>query len=374
MGVCAEVLLKKFSVSNFKNFHKEFVMDFSNVHEYDFNSQCLKDGFVKNAIIYGENAVGKTNFGLALFDITYHLVDKMRNINSLASYINADSEINRADFCYEFQDAARSLVYTYSKSEGGQLQRESLMVNDDLVFDFDFSTGQGDFSKLKKFDLDTLNWEFRDNGISILRYMANNLTLSKEHPVMRIMKFVSGMLWFCSMGNGNSYVGLTSKNELITDFIIREGYVSDFEKFLNKYGVKEKILAARNPDGTQSLYFAHKRLVPFALASSGTNALMNFYYWYKQLDNVTFLYIDEFDAFYHFELAEKVVELLRDCIHVQSVLTSHNTALMANRFMRPDCYFILTRDRLVSLADATPRELHQGHNLEKLYMSGEFDG
>lgn len=55
------------------------------------------------------------------------------------------------------------------------------------------------------------------------------------------------------------------------------------------------------------------------------------------------------------------------------ILTVSYTALMANRFMRPDCYFILTRDRLVSLADATQRELRQGHNLEKLYMSGEFD-
>ena len=42
--------------------------------------------------------------------------------------------------------------------------------------------------------------------------------------------------------------------------------------------------------------------------------------------------------------------------------------------MRPDCYFILSDNKLTSFADATNRELREGHNLEKLYMSGEFDG
>lgn len=56
----------------------------------------------------------------------------------------------------------------------------------------------------------------------------------------------------------------------------------------------------------------------------------------------------------------------------QVILTSHNTNLLSNRIMRPDCYFILTKDKLCSLANATERELREGHNLEKLYMSGEF--
>lgn len=367
------MLLKCFRVKNFKNFAKEFVFDFARTKDYSFNGACLKDGLVKDAIIYGRNAVGKTNFGLAMFDITYHLVDKQRHPRMLSNYLNADSEEGEASFQYEFASGSDTFLYDYRKTSATELSYERLQVNGKTVFSFNFLTEERDFSHLQEFGLSTLNWEFRDKGVSLLRYMANNLVLPAEHPVMQIMNFVDGMLWFASLGAGNYYVGFSSKVEVMTDFIIREGLVGEFETFLNQYGVDEKIKPMKNPDGSTSLYFVHKKLVPFSMASSGTASLMTFFYWYKHIQKITFLFIDEFDAFYHYELAEKIIQLLRDDIDVQAVLTSQNTALMANRFMRPDCYFILTRDRLVSLADATQRELRQGHNLEKLYMSGEFD-
>ena len=86
------------------------------------------------------------------------------------------------------------------------------------------------------------------------------------------------------------------------------------------------------------------------------------------------MFIDEFDAYYHFELAESIVSILEKMPNTQVILTSHNTNLLSNKIMRPDCYFILTKDKLTALANATTRELREGHNLEKLYMSGEFNG
>ena len=69
-----------------------------------------------------------------------------------------------------------------------------------------------------------------------------------------------------------------------------------------------------------------------------------------------------------------IVQVLEKMKNTQVILTSHNTNLLTNRIMRPDCYFILTKDKLTSLANVTSRELREGHNLEKLYMSGEFNG
>ena len=138
--------------------------------------------------------------------------------------------------------------------------------------------------------------------------------------------------------------------------------------------VSIKICEIKDSDGKIRLYFDTKPPMLFSeVASSGTKALYNFFYWYKTAPDVSFMYIDEFDAFYHYELSETIVTMLEKMTGFQKILTSHNTNLLSNRIMRPDCYFILTSDKLTSLANATKRELREGHNLEKLYMSGEFD-
>ena len=80
--------------------------------------------------------------------------------------------------------------------------------------------------------------------------------------------------------------------------------------------------------------FPNKKLVDFNLAcSTGMSSLLLFYYWLCDIQDTnkapSFICIDEFDAFYHFELSRFIVEELKKS-NSQVLLTTHNTALLAN--------------------------------------------
>ena len=153
--------------------------------------------------------------------------------------------------------------------------------------------------------------------------------------------------------------------------------LNDLECFLNEMGIECKLVLKKLPDGQKELYFAHEKLVPFyGNASSGTLALVELYR--KLVFNVynsSLVYLDEFDAFYHYEMSDNVVRFFKKKYpDSQIIMTTHNTNLMTNRLMRPDCMFILSRKgTLTALCNATERELREGHNLEKMYISGEFE-
>jgi hypothetical protein len=53
-------------------------------------------------------------------------------------------------------------------------------------------------------------------------------------------------------------------------------------------------------------------------------------------------------------------------------LSTHNTYLMTNDLLRPDCNFILNNNQIKSLRDCTEKDLRFGHNIEKLYRGGAF--
>jgi AAA15 family ATPase/GTPase len=107
------------------------------------------------------------------------------------------------------------------------------------------------------------------------------------------------------------------------------------------------------------------------IASTGTLSLELLYYWLKKMGQASFVFIDEFDAFYHFKLAFEVCKQLfnLDC---QVFTSSHNTYLMTNDLLRPDCNFILQDNKIKPLQACTEKELRFGHNIEKIYRAGAF--
>lgn len=57
-------MLTKFAVTNYRGFKDRIEWDLSHPSNYEFNTHVIKDGVVKNGIVYGPNGSGKTNFSL----------------------------------------------------------------------------------------------------------------------------------------------------------------------------------------------------------------------------------------------------------------------------------------------------------------------
>lgn len=362
-------MLKKFEVKGYKNFGKKFVLDFSKVRDYHFNEEVIHNGMVNTAIIYGQNAVGKTNFGKAIMDIKNNLIN-VSLMHPMEDYLNADMDEKSAEFLYEFRFDNNEVSYRYRKSSEQVLEYEELSINDDLIFEYNHLENKMIKDNLKKIKADTLNWEFIEEVPSIFSYIANNVSLQNDSPIRQLFNFIRGM----KIIRGNL---LSTKNIFVNRLIkeiIAKDLVNDFEQFLNRFNIKEKLIALNVGGENQTLYFEHKRPIDFlGNCSSGTMSLLQIYSWYRNLENITFLYLDEFDAFYHHELSVKMIEMFKEITNCQIITTSHNTDLLTNKIMRPDCLFIMTKNRITSLPEATNRELREGHNLEKLYKSGEFD-
>lgn len=366
-------MLLKFQVKNFKQF-ENLELDFQNVRDYIINKDCLtkNSNVLKTLLVYGPNASGKSNLGLAIFDIVQHLFDHKTDPSAYAYYLNADNPQEPASFSYTFKFGKTVVRYDYSKLSFKKIIAEALYINDKLVFSLDKRTQQQDFSHLKDWGLSSLNNLFKDEDMSFLRYAANNANLKENSAIFKLMNFVSSMLWFRRADAGNNFIGLHNRIENIDQYIVDNELLEKYEAFLGQYGVDEKLEVIELPD-KKVIYSKHKQKLPFfAIMSRGTSALSILFYWSCFFQQTSFIFIDEFDAFYHAKVSEDVFKFLKT-LKQQVVLTTHNTNLLDNSITRADCCFELSKGVLKSLADRTSREIRAGNNIEKLYLAGEFD-
>lgn len=371
-------MLKKFTVKNYKNFKDEISLDFSKIAGYQFNKDCLSMGLIGKMLIYGRNATGKTNFGRALLDIERLMYDMSRN-GEKSVLINADSRDDTAKFIYEFKFGNDEVIYKYSRFTNAELCDEELSINGNVIFKCDFKNNKFDFQGLNIISAETVNtnrYLIQDNDVlSFLRWLINNTSFSYNSVLIKLSEYVNKMD-LITVGNNRIESSTIDYSKFFED-LKNPVHLQNFEDFLNLMGIECKLVLKELPDGQVELYFDHKKLVPFySTASSGTLALTNLYQKIvsKAVES-SLVYLDEFDAFYHYEMAEKLISFFKTKYpKCQFIMTSHNTNLMTNKIMRPDCLFILSsRGTLTALCDATERELREGHNLEKMYISGEFE-
>ena len=365
-------MLAKFAVTNFRGFEKRIEWDLTNANDYEFNSFAIKNGIIKNGIIYGKNGVGKTSFGLAIFDIVNHMTQNWKKFDYYGNFAFAGEQDKPVSFEYTFDFDGQIVQYQYSKNIRGLLTTEKLIVDSKQIF----------YRYDSKFEIDDAvfpmengikrNLAINANSVPIVNFLLTSYPLAEDNYLIRLQKFVDSMLWFRCL-DVTEFIGLEKNTSMLDEYIIQNNLVKDFSDFLEEISEQRfEFVPPNSGDRQLYCYIKGKPALFDLIISTGTKALQLLYFWLKHMDKTSFVFIDEFDAFYHFKLSRAVCRRLfkLDC---QVFLSSHNTLLMTNDLLRPDCNFILSHNEIHTLHDSTPKELRQGHNIEKLYRGGTFD-
>ena len=368
-------MLVNFKVKNFKSFSDVLEFDLKK-SRFAFNEEATRDNYVNMALIYGHNGCGKSNLALAIFDILLHTNETYKEIKNYNSgYLNMNSNVSdtQAEFDYTFLINNHYVEYRYRKFNPFLLTFEELKIDNNIVLQYNYLSDEG--ACLLK-GTETLNLKSPDGKISKLKLVKNNSLLEDNevnNTFKAFIKFLDGMLLFYNLMN-RGFCGLRYNSELIEPVIINNNKVEEFEEFLHNAEINEN-LVVRKVLNQDILCFNYKKGdIPFQeVASTGTKSLELFYYWYIQLENASFVFIDEFDAFYHYELSELIIKKLLEKKNIQVILTTHNNSLISNNILRPDCYFILENNSIKSFDKTTEKEIRQAHNLEKMYKAGAFN-
>ncbi len=372
-------MLKSLTVSNFKAFKEPVTIDFSTTGNYTFNTEAVKNGIVKTAVMYGKNASGKSSLGLAIFDIVGTLTDNVANPQKYENYENRFSQKGSVSFEYVFSFDKKDVIYSYTKSRFREIVSEKLTINNKVLVEY---------NRFEDKDKIIINMEGAENvnltlsqlNFSILRFIKSNVILAQNEEntlFEKMYQFVSKMLMFWSLQT-RGYIGCSPTiNPSIIDKVVKDGHFKDLQKFFKDAGFEDE-LDHKVINGAEQLlikYGENNYINFYDACSSGMNSLLLLYYWLEDISDETkcpsFIFIDEFDAFYHFELSYFIIERLKS-YGCQVLLTTHNTSIFTNDLLRPDCYYICSKDKIVNAHNATLKEIRFGNNLEKLYRGGTF--
>lgn len=372
-------MLKRFSVKNFKAFEDKVTLDLSSIGNYEFNKECISNDVCKTALLYGKNASGKSSLCFALFDIVEVLTDKHFCHECYRPYKHLLYQEEATEFEYEFKFDNNEVIYKYSKSDQSTLISEELIINQKQIFSYKKDLVAQDIA-VNLEGAETLKVSPDKLNISLCRFIKNNALLKNnlENSIFqKFFEFVENMLMIWSFDQ-SCFIGYkNSPKDNLVKKIIENRNSEKLQQFFLEAGFTDKLTYKKNSLGEYNLFIQYddKCLDFNDAASNGMKALLLIYYYLENKLNQdkrpSFVCIDNFDAFFSFELSYFIVNQLKDC-NTQALLTTYNTCNFSNDLLRPDCYFLCSKNNIVDANNATDKELRRGHNLEKLYRGGAF--
>lgn len=361
-------MLKRFEIENFRNFEKRAIVDFSKTREYSFNAHLIRNGLTNKMVIVGRNGCGKTNLGIAIMDLS-----RVLNFNEQCEtvfstdFLNGNNDCGYATFVYVFQFGDAEISYEYRKSDPNTIVYEKFEVNGTTML---LREGPAiSIARLFGCDLCKSDLHIKNGTASVIGSISAETNLPPESPIKMMTDFVRGMQHIgTSLDHAN-------RTRTIAEYIAENNLVADFASFLHETAGLDLNLEIVASDTRKTLMLKTKNGdIPFdRVVSGGIVSLMPLYHWTKISKGTSFLFIDCFDANYHYRLSDNLFKLMTENTAYQTVFTTHNLSLISNYAMRPDCCWHMIDGALYPLPEMTDRELREGHSMERLMRGGEFD-
>ena len=369
-------MLKSYEINNFKSFKNLTKFDLKKTNYQILSDLNTKNDILKGMMFVGANASGKSNSIIAIKILLDCLLGK--NDIALDSYICLFSGNPVMTLKYNFLIDNNDIEYKFSYQSVDKKINEDLILNGENIFTRDGSVANVAITE------EITHTDVPKNTL-FLRDIYFNTKFRGNEILQKWFEFLSNSVYldlYAERAIQYRDIDLSLKS------YIEENGADRINSFFDEYNFEQHIeydktakgylISVESPE--KMIYFKRKGIdepIPFILESLGNRTLLQllpaFFYC---IENGGMLLLDEFSSGFHNELEELLIRyFMRKSSESQLIFVSHSTNLISNSLLRPDQIYSVDFGKngsyIKRFSSEKPRE---AQNLEKMYLSGVFNG
>lgn len=366
------------------SFKESTTIDITATNYRMLSNTNIYNNILKGLLFVGANASGKTN---AITSIRFLLKMLFSNerIDGMSHFcFFPSSDYMTLEFSFKFDEDV--IVYKFVIDRQMHIIEEDLSLNDQKMLSRVKDYVKSNITEKKIYDDSSI-----DSSTLFLRNIYFNTKFKGYAPLEKWFEFLINSVYVNSVENVIEVLGSNIKHKLQLNSYLENIGTEKINHFFNHFGFnqeviydsKHKVYNNLELEKVNSKEIFMKRndmdlWIPFQCESLGNKTLLSILPAIMHtVENNSMLLIDEFSSALHNELEALIVRYFMSYSkQSQMFIVSHSTNLLTNSLLRPDqIYSTNFIDKngtfLKRFSSESPRE---SQNLEKMYLSGIFEG
>jgi len=393
-------MLINFNFSNFKSINDEINLSCeTNANEQDVNFIFYDEhnSIFKTAIIYGQNASGKTNIIKALEFLKHFILNaplKKTDSIHITPFLFTDDIKENSFFEIELLQNGIKYLYQLTLNKKSIVDEKLYFYNPNKALVYDrVSQKFGSKIKLKKSQKEALFNNSIENNTLLSGYLKTNIKIeafddiinwfkklmNPIYPHTDLLGFVAKILKDRKIDNDIIVRLLKNADFAIDDFNIEEKEIDEeFKRFLIDIGKTDDAQSIKKIE----IFFTHyqKYKLEFQNESMGTQRFYQLVTMlYLALKDDLILLVDELESSLHPDLLKHFLLIfLTNSKKSQLIFTTHSRELLLEKelFLFDTIYFTEKKEdgstELFSLRDFDSKTIRKENSIFNMYKSGKL--